>query len=270
MTLPPQTQDLAALQAVVESLYHRLPPFLPPTATACLCGLCMTAQSLAQMVATPVREIPADLLRDYIESAHGVPENPDDLRALLPRILDLMVQGTDIAGMGGQTELRRFGDACAVHPALFDPQTQALLNSFAGLMLRHIWTAEAGGLPARYSTLTLTETLLVGGWPPAVVTGALDTLFATATGPAASTPLLIALGDALHRQGHFGLRTLATDRPEAAPALADWLNRLLLSPAQQALLLPLDPESDPWAAALWTIAGDVRPTHFTAAAQALT
>lgn len=266
MTVQPQTPGLADLQAVVEQLYERAPSHLPPALEACLCGLCMTPDQLAQMIATPVRDLPVALVRDYIDSAHGVPANPDDLRAILPRILDLMVRGEPVSSLGINTELRRFGDARAVHAALFEARTERLLADFAGLMLRHIGFAEASGQPAHYSPLTLTETLLVGGWPPLTVTGALDTLFATAPGPAALTPLLIALGTRLHQRPHFDLWALATYRPEAIPPLTDWLNNLLLSPDVQALLLPLDAEDAPWAGALWAVAGQITPTHFTAAA----
>ncbi|MDR7125856.1 hypothetical protein [Pseudotabrizicola sp. 4114] len=266
MTRQSQSPCLAPLQVVVESLYHHLPPQMPPMMEVCLCNICMLPAQLAQMIATPVRDMPAALVREYIDSAHGVPANPDDLRAILPRILDLMARGDDISTLGTHTELRRFGDARAVHPDLFDPHTLALLDDFARLMLLHTGWAEATGEPARDTPLTLTETLLVGGWPPATVTGSLDALFATAQGSGALTRLLTALGTSLQSEGHFDLWALATYRAEAIPALADWLNRLLLSPAVQTLLLPMDAEDAPWAGALWAIAGDIAPAHFTAAA----
>lgn len=261
-------QDPAAkLSAVIEALYHRLPPYVPATIEACSCAHCLPPDRRAQMIATPVRALPADLVRDYLDSAHGLPENPDDLRALLPRVLDLMAQDLNALGpetgfcLGLHSELRRFGAGRNHWPDLFDPETTALLHDWGRLMILHHGKGQAANPASPLSARALFESLLVGGWPPDVLIDALQTLFAQGNGAEARAAFLAALGTSLAQSGHLGLATLAAARPQIAPEVATALNRLLLSPAVQDLLLLTDPEDAPWAGALWAAAGQLTADH---------
>ena len=258
----------AALRAVKEALYHRAPSHVPATLEACSCAHCLPPDRRALMIATPVRDLPAPLVRDYLDSAHGVPKDPADLRALLPRVLDLLGDADTGFCTGLRTELRRFGAAQAQNPDVFDPQTQALMQDWGRLMLLHHGPAQAHRPHSPHTALALTETLLVGGWPVETVFGALDTLFAIEAGAQARLGFLESLGHSLLQDGHLGLRALAMFRPETAPAVAAALNRLLLGPAVQDLLVLTDPAEAPWAGALWEQAGTLTPGHILAASTA--
>jgi hypothetical protein len=252
----------ADLTATVDQIYARLPARVPATLGACLCPVCMTAETLADIIATPVRELTALHLDEYRNSAHGVPVNPDDLRAMLPRYLDMMARDewSDTLGVG--VDLQRFGDGRITHAPLFDPETEALLNTWARLMILHTGTAEALDQDTNYSLLSLTEVLLVGGWPVPVVTEALDNLFASAHRPAALSAFLSPLGNALRHYDHFILWALDRYRAEAIPAFATWLNDLLCAPAMQEWLLSPEIFAQPWADPMVTISGNITRQTF--------
>ncbi|MGL4322356.1 MAG: hypothetical protein ACRCS3_15965 [Paracoccaceae bacterium] len=252
----------APLMETVAQIYACSPSRLPPMFEACLCPVCMTADTLAEMIATPVRALTPDHLSEYRNSAHGVPTNPDDLRAILPRFLDLIAQDqwSDTLGVG--VDLQRFGDGRITHAPLFDPQTEALLNQWAHLMILHTGWSEAHDQDTNYGLFSLTEVLLVGGWPAGTVTTALDTLFASANGPAALQWFLAQIGTELYRSGHFQTWALDRYRAEAIPAFADWLNDLLTRPAVQAHLLSPETFAPSWADALYSIGGNVTRATF--------
>ncbi len=58
----------------------------------CHCPCCMTEDVEAELVRTPLRQIPSDLLAEYTNSAHGWDDDLilADMRYLLPRYLDLI------------------------------------------------------------------------------------------------------------------------------------------------------------------------------------
>jgi hypothetical protein len=252
----------AALMAMVDQIYARSPARVPETLEVCLCPVCMTPQTRADIIASPVRALTHDHLSAYRNSAHDVPENPDELRALLPRYLDLIAQNQwcDVVAVG--VDLQRFGDGRITHTPLFDPQTDALLNQWARQMILHSGWSEGMGLKTDYSLFRLTEVLLVGGWPPDVVTTALDALFATADGPAILHMFLAQIGQTLLRFGHFATWGLDLYRTEAIPPLANWLNNLLTSPGVQAHLLSPKILAQDWADPLYTIGGNISRATF--------
>lgn len=252
---------------MVDALYHQSPAHLPATLTACPCAHCLPEADRDRMIATPVRDLPADLIRAYTDSAHGVPPDPKDLRALLPRYVDLMTQGEAVEGLGLCIGLRRFGDARAQVPALFDAPTLGLLDDWARLMILRLGhTGPPHPAPPQDAAMTLLQTLIIGGWPVDSVAAPFEALFATARGAAARLALLQTMGMALDRRGHLGFDAIARNRPTAAPALADWLNRLLQSPQINHLLMTTDPQDAPWAGALWVVAGNITADLITAAA----
>lgn len=262
MTFHQGSEDAESLRAVIDALYARLPAYVPPTLSVCLCGVCMTPETLAQIIATPVRDLSPDLIAEYTNSAHAVPQNPDDLRALLPRYLDLMAQGQSVSPHGIGVDLRRFGDGRRAHAMLFDPTTETLLNNAARLMLLQAAAANAQEEGSAPSPLYLAEVFLVGGWIPAVVMAALDALFAGDHGPKALVQFLTLLGNRFVQKGFFDFYALTEYRGEAIPAICDWLNHMLQIPPAHDILLAADPEDHPWAGILWDLAGSIAPGHF--------
>jgi len=91
----------------------------------CTCNVCMTEDDRVAMIRTPVAEMPARLICEYTNAAHLVPENRDDLWALLPRYMELIAAGEAVDHLTIGTELRRFGLARAAGPALSAAQAAA-------------------------------------------------------------------------------------------------------------------------------------------------
>jgi hypothetical protein len=263
MTQPaPISPYHAPLMAIVDQIYARSPARVPKTLEVCQCPVCMTPETRAQIIATPVRDLTAAHLSEYRNSAHGVPKNPDDLRAMLPRYLDLIAQDAWGDNLGIAAELTRFGDGRVTHAPLFDPTTDALLNQWAHLMILHTGWSEIAAKDTDFSLFGLTEVLLVGGWPPHIITAALDDLFGSDDGTDALHLFLYRIGDTLSSTGNFQTWSLHNYRPEAIPALADWMNDLLLRPDVQSHLLSPTIIAQDWADPLFMIAGNITHANF--------
>ena len=254
----------AALTKAVGALYALAPSRVSGALEVCLCPVCMTAETRAAIIATPPRDLPPELIRDYSNSAHGVPANTDDLLTLLPRYLDLLAQDQMVDALGVGTELSRFGAARAAHPALFSPAWQAALDRWATAAVAHFAHLEATGQDHDMPLAHLAEVLLVGGWPEAQVFAALEASFAAPeTGPAARAGFLAGMAATL-RDGQFDLYALASYRTEAIPALADWLRGLILSPLGQTTLATPTEDLAPWASTLATMAPKLSVRDFKA------
>ena len=79
----------------------------------------MTEEMRREIVATPPSKMPPALIREYANSAHGVPRCTDDHKAPLPRYVALMHAGEMVDYHGHGTELLRFGDVWRTDPGLF-------------------------------------------------------------------------------------------------------------------------------------------------------
>ena len=77
----------------------------------CLCNVCMTREQQRQLSITPLRQIPVELIEEYSNSAHAIPANPDELKYILPRYLELIAQGTCPHDFSWEVCLSRFGEA---------------------------------------------------------------------------------------------------------------------------------------------------------------
>ncbi|MGL5012557.1 MAG: hypothetical protein ACRC6I_22035 [Paracoccaceae bacterium] len=254
------TPHLAPLLATVDQIYARSPTRVPGTLQVCHCPVCMSAETLADIIATPVRDLTPFHLDEYRNSAHGVPTDPDDLRAMLPRYLDLIARDEWFDHLGVGADFLRFGDGRITHAPLFDPATEALLNDWARLLILHTGMAEVTDNDTDYSITYLTEVLLVGGWPPPVVTPALDDLFAT--DPRTLITFLRPLGLDSMNHGHFQFWALPRYRPEAIPPFRIWLNALLEAELTGTALNTLDPLTEPWAPAFLARAGNLTDETF--------
>jgi hypothetical protein len=65
------------------------------TLEVCHCPVCMTEEAERRLLATPLADIPATLLAEYTNSAHGYDDGriADELRYLLPRYFELIAAG---------------------------------------------------------------------------------------------------------------------------------------------------------------------------------
>jgi hypothetical protein len=253
----PDTAFSADLYAAVQALYRLAPDHAPPGLMVCHCPVCMTPETKAQIVATPVRDLPPELIREYTNSAHGVPDDPDDLTALLPRYLDLIAQDIEVDWNGVGADLRRFGEARATLPGFPPPAMAQAMDSYADALIGHFGALQAAGADAVQTPWMLVEILITGGWSVATVTAALDALFAHPTvGRAALAGFLDDMARAL-RDGALVIWALHRYAPDAWPALAAWLEALLATDSVTELLTdPALPEDrQVWLTALIGLRG---------------
>jgi hypothetical protein len=258
------TPFLADLRASVEVLYQLAPDRVPPTLMVCHCSVCMTRETLAQIVATPVRDLPPNLIQEYSNSAHGDPVNPDDLSALLPRYLDLIAQDVEVDWNSVGADLKRFGDARLALPGFPPPGMAPALDRYARLLILHFGALQARDAEVCLTPWHLMELLLVGGWQVATLAATFDELFAD---PEIGRDALIGfLLDLAHfqRDGRIELWALSRYRTEIAADLAAFLNRLLASDAVTEVLTAPDQsdEAQIWLPALVSLKGRITAEMF--------
>ena len=247
MTLP-DTPYSTALAASVEALYRAAPTHVPKTLVVCPCPVCMSRETLAQIIAAPVRDLHPELIRQYSNSAHGDPTDPDDLNALLPRYLDLIAQDIEVDWNSVGADLKRFGDARGKLAGFPAPGMEAEMERYARALILHFGTLQARDEDLCETPWMLLEILLIGGWAFATVVAALDDLFRLPDiGRPALVEFLADIGGSV-RDGRIELWALSRYRTEVAGDLAAWLDGLLGSDAFTDILTdPALPER----AALW-------------------
>jgi hypothetical protein len=111
MTSPTPQSILAA---VVEDAYRVFARYTcAGSFVVCHCNCCMTEETEAELVRTPLRQIPSDLLAEYTNSAHGWDDDMilADMRYLLPRYLDLIAAGDVPSQLSLSQCLIRLSDA---------------------------------------------------------------------------------------------------------------------------------------------------------------
>jgi hypothetical protein len=102
------------LDAIIADAYDVFGRYrIGDTLTVCHCTCCMTPEVERELVKTPLREIPADLLAEYTNSAHDWDDGPvaREMRYFLPRYLELIAQGRPPDSMGLDICLRRLAFA---------------------------------------------------------------------------------------------------------------------------------------------------------------
>lgn len=77
----------------------------------CLCNVCMLPEQQREISSVPLRQMSSDLIREYTNSAHGVPSDTDELKYILPRYLEMLASGECPSDIGFEVALKRFGDA---------------------------------------------------------------------------------------------------------------------------------------------------------------
>ncbi len=104
----------ATLAAIVEDAYRVFERYTcRGTLVVCHCSCCMTEEVEAELVRTPLRQIPSDLLAEYTNSAHGWDDDMilADMRYFLPRYLDLMAADDVPSQLGLAQCLNQLGHA---------------------------------------------------------------------------------------------------------------------------------------------------------------
>lgn len=188
----------------------------------------MTEDTRQLLITTPVREMGEALICAYSNSAHGVPRDLDDLRALLPRYAELMAQDVQIDDMGVGTGLTRFGDARRLRDGFLSDAQQQALNHWARLMVLHFGWAEAKEQDNLECPVSLIETLISGPIPAEVVLAAIDELCAVPEVGAAAFGQLMAVFNhrPLRKKGQVGLNLFALGYATAADRerVTAWMN----------------------------------------------
>ncbi len=228
MTATPLTPQL---QECVQEAYRLFARYrIGRRLTVCHCPCCMSEETETALVETPLREIPARLLSEYTNSAHGWDEAGEteiarDMRFFLPRYLQLIAQDDAPCYMGLEMCLRRLGYA---HWRQNWPNEEVeLLSAFFDALVR-AWAVR----------------LDIDHWPSGVYLqhdiGDVLSLVATAGGDLERALAVLEAcpdpGGALHiaalraklvyRRGEVSYHDAILDgAPEAKKAIADFLKR---------------------------------------------
>ena len=216
------------LTAAVEAAYSNFGHIhVSAQLEVCHCPVCMTEETRASLIATPVRDWSVAMVQEYSNSAHGVPIDLDDLRAILPRYLDLMAADEEVDYNGVGTELLRFGDAVrGAKPFLSDVQ-MVIYADWARSIIQHFGWLEAKEAENITSPFHALDMLVTGGVPVEVVLVAMDTLFdQQETGPLALGQFCAAVSHQLiwrHPRVGVDFFGMGYARPEDRAAVAAWL-----------------------------------------------
>lgn len=144
----------------------------------CHCPVCMTEETRLAIIACRVRDVPVELILEYSNSAHGVPQNTGDLKAILPRYLDLIAQDEMVDHNGVGTELLRFGDAWRADPDLFsDIESEVYCECLLVLIQFYLWEDAHDG-DKIWTAIAMIDTALAGGMPVQTLAVWLENCFA--------------------------------------------------------------------------------------------
>lgn len=178
-----------ALAAQIAQLYDLIAtPRVFRQLHVCECNVCMTPEQRAAIVATPMRDMPIELIREYSNSAHGIMGDADDIRAFLPRYLEWMWRDVAVDYNQVGCELHRFGEAIWADAAFLTAAQSRAYNDCAALMIRHFGRREAAGEAHVANPFHLIDVFVTGGVRVDGVTGAMEDLF---DGPLGDKALLL-------------------------------------------------------------------------------
>jgi hypothetical protein len=108
------TQLAPPLPAIIADAYRVFGGYsLGGSVVVCNCPVCMTKEVEADLIRTPLRLIPSNILAEYTSSAHGWDDDKiaDDMRYFLPRYLELIADDDAPDHMGLDICLRRLAGA---------------------------------------------------------------------------------------------------------------------------------------------------------------
>lgn len=173
VTLDLQTPHTCAVQAACMALYEAVGVrCVSRQLEVCFCGACMTEQTRQQIIATPNRDLPAALIREYSNSAHGTVGISDDLMVLLPCYAELLAQDTTVDYNESDEILWRFG--AALKAGDMPGAVKAAYDAWGAAYFRHVVWVEAHELDAAQCASFAVKLLLSGGWSGAAVIALLE------------------------------------------------------------------------------------------------
>ncbi|MEO0356947.1 MAG: hypothetical protein AAF386_01395 [Pseudomonadota bacterium] len=154
----------------------------------------MTEATRQKIIATPIRHLSVELIKEYSNSAHDVSGDQDDIKAMLPRYLDLVSKDEEVDYNGMGTELVRFGNVIRTKPNWLTDAEQLAYCDWAQITLKaFVWEVAHDRDPMVYP-LELAERFVCGGIQVARVLVWLDELL---TDPQIGQGFLIHLCDHL-------------------------------------------------------------------------
>jgi len=102
------------LKDIVEEAYRVFSGYtVRRTLTVCHCNSCMSVETEQELLKTPLRELPNELLAEYTNSAHDWDDGPvaHQMRYFLPRYFELIALNSDPFDMDIDICLRRLAQA---------------------------------------------------------------------------------------------------------------------------------------------------------------
>jgi hypothetical protein len=102
------------LRAVVEDAYDAFGDYrIRHSLSVCHCNSCMSVEHERELLKTPLRDIPANLLAEYTGSAHSWDDGPvaREMRHFLPRYFKLIARNDPPDSLGIDICLRRLAQA---------------------------------------------------------------------------------------------------------------------------------------------------------------
>ena len=99
------------LRQAIEHAYDTFPEMKWRGRNATVCNCCVSELNARDLAKTPRRELDADLIGEYLGSAHHVDEGSaaQEVRHFLPRIFELVAEGEETSLSGNECALIRLG-----------------------------------------------------------------------------------------------------------------------------------------------------------------
>jgi hypothetical protein len=134
------------VKQAVERLYAVFSGYRAPALCLNVClGCCMDEAREREMRQLPLRQISAAHFYEYNSSASDVPQPADEIRYLLPRMLELLADGAELHH-SSEIYLRRLGDC---EPGAFSAKEREAIAAFAlacfaECLRQHPWQSGRG------------------------------------------------------------------------------------------------------------------------------
>lgn len=230
------------LQATISDLYVAIDtPRVSKDLFVCLCPVCMTEDTRQRIIATPMRDMPFDLICEYSNSAHEAIGEEDNIRAFLPRYLEVTARDIAVDYTEVGAEYLRFGDAIRQTEGFLNATQAEAYYRAAALMILHFGWQEADEADNVVAPYHLLDVFMAGGVPVPVLTDAMMMLFAHPTHGAKAliqfVGMLIRQSKEKKMQYHPNMFGLGYADAKTRQAFADWLTGPKLDAAVQAMFL---------------------------------
>ena len=169
-------EPIATLDALVEEAYalFKAPR---PLVHGCCVGCCMYEDVEARFLDWPVREIPLDDIRDWYFAAADIPFPRPTIKWILPRLLELLARGHELAPVGNEVILQRLRNSG--FPEDWPAPAPEFMARYAAALAEAVARAPEHMQPTSLPGPTLDQTLCMfgnGGIDLAPAIAALDAL----------------------------------------------------------------------------------------------